>query len=62
MNDMLEQPDDDVINANDLVDDPHGSLPRREILKALTALGVGTLTFRRTWRRRPPRGSRSRRT
>ncbi len=42
MNDMLEHPDDDVINANDLVDDPHASLPRRAILKALTALGVGT--------------------
>ena len=47
MNDMLEQPDYDVINSNDLVDDPHGSLPRRAILKALTVLGVGTLTFRR---------------
>ena len=47
MNDILEQPDDDVINSNDLVDDPHGSLPRRAMLKTLTALGVGTLTFRR---------------
>jgi len=47
MTDIPERPDHDVYYPNDPVEDPPEILPRRAILKALTALGVGTLTFRR---------------
>jgi len=47
MTDIRERPDHDPYDPNDPAEDPHNDLSRRSILKALTALGVGTLTFRR---------------
>jgi Asp-tRNA(Asn)/Glu-tRNA(Gln) amidotransferase A subunit family amidase len=47
MTDIPERPDHDEYDLNGPVDDPQNHLRRRAILKALTALGVGTITFRR---------------